>query len=131
MNATKPDDGSVTISSPALVGISLGACILFLLLLVFCVVTCTRSHSTDNEEEPDEDELERGGQNKFIATQDHYPATKEEIKINVNDTIYVIGSAGEGWSRGVNTRTREAGIFPSAVIGSATQRQSMQFVIKY
>ncbi|WKY12122.1 hypothetical protein Q1695_003586 [Nippostrongylus brasiliensis] len=56
-----------------------------------------------------------GGQHahELIAIEDHVPETKEEILLQVGDVVGVAGNHWDGFSKGVNRRTGDNGLYPS------------------
>lgn len=62
-----------------------------------------------------DDKFYFGGQNahNFRAIQKHIPQRKEEIALEVGDLIGIAGNHWDGYSKGVNRRTGQTGMFPS------------------
>ena len=48
-----------------------------------------------------------------VAIQDHVPQTEDEIELKIDDLIKIIGNHWNGYSKGINLRTKANGIFPS------------------
>ena len=56
-----------------------------------------------------------GGQNSHtvIAIMDHVPQNNQEIELKIGDKIGIAGNHWNGYSKGLNHRTHNSGLFPS------------------